>query len=253
MAAFFLIGWLYSQRLGGDGRVAVNVAASPDDSSQSGGHQSYGVIEGRIFYPHDQSAYNETVKIVLNYGEITTYNRLQDDSRFTLRNIPPGIHVIDIYGTKHEALIHHFPQIKVQFMADQMNSPQCLRYLYPGAKKEPIDCGTSAENGAPGFLEIPVVGTYEYFETRPQFSMWYMFRNPMVIMMMLSAGMMFLMPKLMEGLDPEEKAQMRQQMAMQQDPAKMLSSLFGVGETEEPKSSQSNRIGASSTPRKTAK
>ena len=45
---------------------------------------------------------------------------------------------------------------------------------------------------------------------------------------------MFLMPKMMEGLDPEEKARMKQQMEMQKDPTKMLSQLWGdmSGEAE---------------------
>lgn len=33
--------------------------------------------------------------------------------------------------------------------------------------------------------------------------------------------------KMMEGMDPEEKARFKQQMAMQNDPKKMLGQLFG--------------------------
>ena len=33
----------------------------------------------------------------------------------------------------------------------------------------------------------------------------------------------------MEGMDPEEKARFKQQMAMQNDPKKMLGQLFGDG------------------------
>ena len=56
-----------------------------------------------------------------------------------------------------------------------------------------------------------------------------MFRNPMLIMMIFSAGLMYMMPKMMEGLDDEQKAQMQKQMAMQSDPQAMLSELFGGG------------------------
>lgn len=35
------------------------------------------------------------------------------------------------------------------------------------------------------------------------------------------------MPKMMENMDPEEKALMKKQMAMQRDPSTMLSSLWG--------------------------
>jgi len=39
----------------------------------------------------------------------------------------------------------------------------------------------------------------------------------------------------MEGLEPEEKARMKEQMAMQSDPTKMLGQLWGdiTGSTEE--------------------
>jgi len=35
------------------------------------------------------------------------------------------------------------------------------------------------------------------------------------------------MPKMMENLEPEEKARMKRQMAMQSDPSKMLGQLWG--------------------------
>lgn len=43
---------------------------------------------------------------------------------------------------------------------------------------------------------------------------------------------MYLMPKMMENMDPEEREQMRAQMEMQKDPTKLISSMFGVGEQE---------------------
>ena len=52
----------------------------------------------------------------------------------------------------------------------------------------------------------------------------------MLLMMLVMGGMMVLMPKMMEGLDPEQKEQMQKQMELQQDPTKVrekvLSSLF---------------------------
>lgn len=52
------------------------------------------------------------------------------------------------------------------------------------------------------------------------------FKNPMVLMMIVSAGILVVMPKMMEGLDPEQKEQMQKQMAMQQDPSKVR--LFSI-------------------------
>lgn len=52
-----------------------------------------------------------------------------------------------------------------------------------------------------------------------------------------------MMPKMMEGLDPEEREQMKKQMEMQQDPSKMLGSLFGLGDedNESPRKTKKNK------------
>jgi hypothetical protein len=54
-----------------------------------------------------------------------------------------------------------------------------------------------------------------------------MLKNPMVLIMIFSVGMMIVMPQMMNNLDPEQKEQMKKQMEMQQDPTKMLSQLWG--------------------------
>ena len=49
----------------------------------------------------------------------------------------------------------------------------------------------------------------------------------MMLMMAFGVGMMFIMPQMMQNLDPEQKQQMKKQMEMQSDPTKMLSQLWG--------------------------
>lgn len=97
-----------------------------------------------------------------------------------------------------------------------MDSPKCVMYAYPGAAKKPVDHP----------LTVTAYATYEYFEKRPAFSIFVILKNPMFLMMAVSVGLMFMMPKMMEGLDPEEKARLKEQMASQQDPSKMMSNLF---------------------------
>jgi hypothetical protein len=98
-----------------------------------------------------------------------------------------------------------------------MDAPKCLEYPYPGAAKL--------------VTKYPLVlypqATYQYFEERKGFSIFGMLKNPMFLMMAFGGGLMFLMPKMMEGMDPEEKAKMREQMENQSDPTKMLSSMWG--------------------------
>ena len=132
-----------------------------------------------------------------------------------------GVHQLDV-----QSATHHFGTVKVQLLADAASPPKCVEYAYPGAAKKAI--------------EHPVVmtayATLEYFEMRPAFSVFVILKNPMFLMMAFSVGMMFLMPKMMEGMTDEEKAQMREQMASQQDPTKLLSNLMEgfTGGAEEP-------------------
>jgi ER membrane protein complex subunit 7 len=167
-------------------------------------------IEGKLQFV-DKSVFNATTRITLNHGEFSTYSRAADGG-FTIYNVPPGVHVLDVQSTAY-----HFSQIKIQLLEDDMQNPKCLEYVYPGAKKQPTKHP----------LVLNAIATYDYFETRKSFSILSILGNPMLLMMALSAGMMFVLPKMMEGMEPEEKEQMKKQMEMQKDPTKMLGQLWG--------------------------
>lgn len=98
-----------------------------------------------------------------------------------------------------------------------MDTPKCLEYPYPSAAKQPIKYP----------LELSPQATYQYFEQRKGFSIFSLLKNPMAIMMLVSVGLMFLMPKMMADLDPADQEQMKKHMAAQQDPTKMLSQMWG--------------------------
>ena len=166
-------------------------------------------LEGRLNFP-DMSGYDTMTRITLNNGEYTTYAR--SDGSFRIYNVPSGIHQLDIDST-----IYHFGQVKIQLLEDSMDAPKCLEYPFPGAAKRAIKYP----------LSLSPKATKDYFQVKKGFSILALFKNPMVLMMVFSAGMMFMMPKMMEGLDPEEKARMKQQMQAQQDPTKMLSQMWG--------------------------
>jgi hypothetical protein len=158
----------------------------------------------------DTLPFNTTTRITLNNDEFTTYSRA--DGSFSIYNVEPGVHQIDIHS-----ISHHFGQIKIQLLPESMDQPKCLEYAYPGAPKAMT----------PYPLVLTAHATYQYFEKRAGISIFGMLKNPMVLMMIVSAGFMFLMPKMMEGLEPEEKAKMKKQMESQQDPTKMLSQMWG--------------------------
>jgi len=98
-----------------------------------------------------------------------------------------------------------------------MDAPKCIEYVYPGAPKQAI----------PHPLLLTAHAKYEYFEKRPGFSFSSLLKNPMMLMMLVSVGLMAVMPKMMENLDDDQKDQMKRQMEMQTDPSKMLTQLWG--------------------------
>lgn len=98
-----------------------------------------------------------------------------------------------------------------------MDAPKSLEYAFPGATKRVINYP----------LVLYPYATYQYFEPAKGFSVFRLLKSPMVLMMIFSAFMMYVMPKMMEGLDPEEKAAMKKQMEAQQDPTKMFSQMLG--------------------------
>lgn len=177
----------------------------------------YGTIEGTLRLP-DEMPVNST-KIALNNGEKITYSRL--DGSFAFYNVPPGIHLLDVHS--HQL---HFSQVKVQLLPDAMDSPKCIEYAYPGAPKNVIQHP----------IHLKAHAKYEYFQPKKGFSPTMLLKNPMMLMMLVSIGMMFLMPKMMENMEPEERERMQKQMAAQQDPSKMLSNLWqdlsGAGAAE---------------------
>ncbi|KAH3955553.1 hypothetical protein HBH53_003900 [Parastagonospora nodorum] len=66
--------------------------------------------------------------------------------------------------------------------------------------------GESRGEGGNGLvIEARVVGTKFYYQERGGFSPLSFLKNPMILMAVVSMGLMFGMPKLMENMDPEMK------------------------------------------------
>jgi ER membrane protein complex subunit 7 len=198
-------------------------------------------IEGRLQYPNKLPYNNITTSIIVNHGEHNTYSRI--DGTFTIHDIPPGVYIIDIYNP-----IHHFSQIKCQYKLIEeeeengndnksMKKPNlsCLEYHYPGATKRTMDIdatatATTSPTSATYVLTVTALASYEYFEIKRGFNILSMLQNPMILMMIFTLGIMYLLPKMMENMDPEERAMMQKQMLQQQqngnNPQQLMSQLF---------------------------
>lgn len=195
-------------------------------------------IQGRLRLPDPSIMLNST-RITLNDGsQHSTYTQV--DGSFVFYRVPPGVHLLDVQSREH-----HFSQVKIQLLEEAMDVPKCIEYVFPGAPKQAI----------PHPLELTAHASYEYYEPRQGFSMFGMLKNPMFLMMLVSVVGMVMMPKMMEGMDPEQKEQMQKQMAMQQDPSKMLTQMFQdmTGSGEEPEAPQIEKKASSKAGGKTTR
>lgn len=145
-------------------------------------------------------------------GYFSTYS-MGTDGSFVFYGVKPGVHLLDVHN-----LEYHFSHVKIQIPVDEDKEMKCIEYAYPGAPKQPVDCSDG--------IILTAHAKYNYFESRPTFSILSIFKNPMMLMMLFSGGLMLLMPKLMENMDDEQKEQMKKQMELQKDPTKMMSMLW---------------------------
>lgn len=184
-------------------------------------------IQGKLQLPEALKRLDplNSTLVSLNNGEYTTYTTSTND--FTFYNVPPGVHLLNVHCHKY-----HFSQIKIQLIAPERTTiddnggeeeedppiiPKCIEYIYPGASKKTIKYP----------LTLTAHAEYDYFERRRSFSSFNIFKNPMILMALFSVVLMFVMPSMMQNLDPEQKEQMKKQMEMQSDPQKMLSNIWG--------------------------
>ena len=127
--------------------------------------------------------------------------------------MPPGVYLLDVLSVDYV-----FSQIKLNLPTAAGEPIRCLEYAYPGAAKK----------AAPYPVELSPHLKMQYFDVREQPGLHTLFRNPMLLMMMFTCGLVVFMPKLMDGMDPEEKKKLQEQMGAAQDPASMMKSLFGL-------------------------
>jgi hypothetical protein len=100
-----------------------------------------------------------------------------------------GVYTLDVL-----ALHVLFPQAKLKVEADS-NTITVVEFKYPGAKRNAIAYP----------IILTAIAPVAYFQQRPPLNLIGMLLgNPMMLMMLFSVGVMFLMPKLTEGMDEEE-------------------------------------------------
>ncbi|KAF8393136.1 hypothetical protein HHK36_021377 [Tetracentron sinense] len=131
------------------------------------------------------------VKIILNGGQRVTF--LTPDGYFSFHNVPAGTHLIEV-----AAIGYFFSPVRVDVSA---RNPGKVQAALTETRKGLIE------------LVLEPLREEQYFEIREPFSIMSLVKSPMGLMMGFMLIVVFLMPKLMENMDPEEMRRAQEEMS----------------------------------------
>ncbi|PPD86769.1 hypothetical protein GOBAR_DD16289 [Gossypium barbadense] len=145
------------------------------------------------------------VKVLLNGGQNITF--LRPDGYFSFHNIPAGTHLIEV-----SAIGYFFSPVRVDVSARN-----------PGK----VQAALTENRKGLSELVLEPLREEQYYEIREPFSIMSLLKSPMGLMVGFMLAVAFLMPKLVENMDPEEMRRAQEEMRSQGVPS--LSSLLPGG------------------------
>lgn len=145
------------------------------------------------------------IKVILNGGQSVTY--LRPDGFFSFHNVPAGTHLIEV-----AAIGYFFSPVRVDVSARN-----------PGKVQAAL---TENRRGLLEFVLEPL-REEQYYEIREPFSVMSIVKSPMGLMVGFMVVVVFLMPKLVENMDPEEMRRTQEAMGNQGGLASLLPGAAG--------------------------
>ncbi|KIO22975.1 hypothetical protein M407DRAFT_114291 [Tulasnella calospora MUT 4182] len=215
-------------------------------------------------------------RVTLDWGTYSAH--VWRDGRFVLRNVEPGSYVLNVLARDHV-----FDQLRVDVIPKEQpeaktDTPQTATGITSAAPSvtpgplAPLASTISDPNfhiriyplplGTPHYptpslpqLPYPIVLKPRiakvYVEPKKDFNPIDMFRsNPIMLVMLGSVAMMFLMPKIISNMDPQDREEfLATQSKMMAMPAQLSQGISGLSEGRSSASSsqQQSRTGATSS------
>ncbi|KAM7490066.1 hypothetical protein LguiA_032987 [Lonicera macranthoides] len=136
-------------------------------------------------------------KVILNGGQQVTF--LKPDGYFSFHNVPAGTHLIEV-----AAIGYFFSPVRVDVSARN-----------PGKVQAAL---TETRRGL-NELVLEPLREEQYYEIREPFSIMSLVKSPMGLMVGFMLIVVFLMPKLVENIDPEEMKRAQEEMRSQGVPS----------------------------------
>ncbi|KAF3070548.1 ER membrane protein complex subunit 7 [Daldinia childiae] len=147
---------------------------------------------------------------------------------FVFRNVTPGSYLADVHSGTHA-----FAPLRIDVLAhtpadegdagEEEGGRLAVRAWETYRGNDWDNKGQEAPRSGSGFA-VRVLGPKEYFVERGSFSILSILKNPMILMGLVSMVLFIGMPKLIENMDPEMRAEWEEQQK-----SNPMSSLMGGG------------------------
>lgn len=172
-------------------------------------------VEGTLVIPGLEKKVSN-IRVVLNGGEYSSTSR--QDGSFAFYDVETGIYLLEAMSVEFA-----FPQMKVKVdKGKDGGTINVVEYKYPGANRTP---GTHP-------IRLVALTPLKYFHDPPRFSiLGFIMGNPMILLMGLSGGLMFLFPKMLQNMDPEAMKQF-EEAQNQEDPMAAIKKMMNMGGDE---------------------
>lgn len=129
------------------------------------------------------------IKVVFDGGEQVSF--LRTDGSFVFEGVPPGTHLLEV-----TALGYFFPPVRVDVSS---RMPGQIRASYVEGPRRTLDG-----------LVLEPLREENYYEIREPFSLLGLLKSPMGLMIGFMVICVFLLPKLMDSIDPEEMKRLQE-------------------------------------------
>ncbi|XP_044960204.1 ER membrane protein complex subunit 7 homolog [Hordeum vulgare subsp. vulgare] len=170
--------------------ACLGPAAAADQPGSGEGHTIAGRIKIEAARGFGLPAKTSNTKVILNGGQKVTFAR--PDGYFAFHNVPAGTHLIEV-----SSLGYFFSPVRVDISARN-----------PGH----IQAALTENRRVLNELVLEPLKEEQYYEMREPFNILSLLKSPMGMMVGFMVVMVFVMPKMMENIDPEEIKQAQEQM-----------------------------------------
>ncbi|OTA91398.1 hypothetical protein M434DRAFT_76340 [Hypoxylon sp. CO27-5] len=188
-----------------------------------------------LWIPSSQHLPNPHTLPATTHATLTSLRKAYDapltvSGTFSFHNVTPGSYLADVHCKTHV-----FAPLRVDVIESEAGEGKAkgsARELvvrawetYRGNDWENKGQEVPRTGGEDGRFAVRALGPKEYFIERGSFSILSILKNPMILMGLVSLGLFIGMPKLIENMDPEMRAEWEEQQ--KKSP---MSSLMGGGQ-----------------------